>query len=77
MLTIDQKAKILAKAGMAVSPEGGDFGLATNDASSWEQRVNEAYVAYSAARAARSLREAESARNTEMLRRMAWSSAVL
>ncbi|MDA7417259.1 hypothetical protein PGB34_12890 [Xenophilus arseniciresistens] len=77
MLTIEQKAKILAQAGLGAGPAGDEFGSAAADRAGWEQRVNEAYVAYSAARAARSLREAETARNTEMLRRMAWSSAVL
>lgn len=38
--------------------------------------MEQSYVAYTAARAARSLREAENACQTEMLRRMAWSNAV-
>lgn len=72
MLTIAQKAKILSKAGLAVAVPA-DSTLPTE----WEHRVELGYVEYTAARAARSLREAESARQTEMLRRMAWSNAAL
>lgn len=72
MLTIAQKAQILSKAGLGTAHPG-----ATQPPADWERGVEEAYVAYSAARAARSLREAEHARSNEMLRRMAWSSAAL
>lgn len=72
MLTIAQKAQILSKAGLGVAPPQESAPL-----DEWEHRVEESYVAYTAARAARSLREAENARQTEMLRRMAWSNATL
>ena len=72
MLTIAQKAQILAKAGLGVSLPQPDASPAE-----WEHRVEQNYVAYTAARAARSLREAENARQAEMLRRMAWSNAAL
>ncbi|MBS0429366.1 MAG: hypothetical protein JSR41_18970 [Proteobacteria bacterium] len=72
MLTIAQKAKILAKAGLGVA-----LPQETAAPDDWEHRVEQSYVAYTAARAARSLREAENARQTEMLRRMAWSNAAL
>jgi hypothetical protein len=72
MLTIAQKAQILSKAGLGVVLPQAHVPL-----DEWEHRVEESYVAYTAARAARSLREAESARQAEMLRRMAWSSATL
>lgn len=72
MLTLAQKAQILFKAGLGTAHPG-----VAQSPADWARGVEEAYVAYSAARAARSLREAESARSNEMLRRMAWSSASL
>jgi len=72
MLTIAQKAQILSKAGLGSALTRGNMPLAE-----WEKSVEAQYVAYTAARAARSLREAENARQNEMLRRMAWSSAAL
>lgn len=72
MLTIAQKAQILSKAGLGVALPQQSTPLAE-----WEHQVEESYVVYTAARAARSLREAESARQAEMLRRMAWSNAAL
>lgn len=72
MLTIAQKAQILSKAGLGVALPQENAPL-----HEWEHRVEQSYVAYTAARAARSLREAENARQAEMLRRMAWSNAAL
>ena len=72
MLSISQKAQILAKAGLIQAERG-----TAQQGAAWEKSVEETYLAYSAARAARSLREAENARSAEMLRRMAWSSAAL
>ena len=72
MLTIAQKAQILSKAGLGVALPQDSAPL-----DEWERRVEQSYVAYTAARAARSLREAENARQAEMLRRMAWSNAAL
>ncbi len=72
MLTIAQKAQILAKAGAGTACSRSKLSQAE-----WERQIEADYVAYSATRAARSLRDAEDARHAEMLRRMAWSSASL
>lgn len=71
MLTIAQKAQILSKAGIGVAVAAP--GLSTAE---WEHEVEIGYVAYSAERAARSLRQAEAARQNDLLRRMAWSGTV-
>jgi len=73
MLSIVQKADILRKAGIAQVPSPPASG--TLAAGEWERAVETLYTEYSAARAARSLREAEAARQQEMLRRMAWTGA--
>lgn len=80
MLTILQKAAILTRAGItlpssqALRPLPGDaperqdpspFGAA------WERAVEILYVAYTQARAARSLREAEEGRQMDRLREVA------
>lgn len=76
MLTTVQKAKILGQAGFEVparpveavpadSPAGQDAALQT-----WTQAVENLYAGYAAARAAKSLREAEEARQLDMLRRL-------
>ena len=72
MLSIAQKADILRKAGVAQVPPPP---AASAAAPEWERAVEALYAEYTAARAARSLREAEAARQQEMLRRMAWTTA--
>lgn len=79
MLTTVQKAKILGKAGFEV-PACPD-GVAGADADAapespmqkWIRAVEILYATYAAARAAKSLRDAEEARQNEMLRRMSAS----
>lgn len=63
MLTTVQKADILRKSGVEIPacPE------VTRD---WARRVDALFVDYVAARAAKSLRDAEEARQLELLRRM-------
>lgn len=70
MLTIHQQARILAKAGIGVRP------LEADDVAGREHEVEARFVVYTAERAARSLREAEAARSSDMLRRMNWSGAI-
>ena len=78
MLSTTQKANILKKAGVQV-PE-----MPTSDAATagglhttreWATAVENLYVSYVAARAAKSLREAEEARQLDMLRRLASNGA--
>jgi len=73
MLSIQQKAKILAKAGQSVpaSPVDAD----ASAIAAWTKDVENLYVAYVAARAAKSLRDAEDARQLDMLRRLSAHSA--
>ncbi|WP_399680854.1 hypothetical protein [Xenophilus sp.] len=73
MLSIAQKADILRKAGIAQVPPPPAAGAPADD--DWERAIDALYAEYTAARAARSLREAEAARQQEMLRRMAWTTA--
>lgn len=68
MLSTQQKAQILKKAGQPVPLMPGGTGPA---AEAWVREVENLYVSYAAARAARSLREAEEARQLERLRRLA------
>ena len=73
MLSIQQKANILRKARLAppsLAPDADESSIAD-----WSREIEQRFVNYSAARAAQSLRSAEEARQQEMLRRMAWSSA--
>ena len=72
MLSTEQKAQILKKAGHAVPPMPAGTGP-TLDA--WSREVENLYVSYVAARAARSLREAEEARQLAQLRELASSRA--
>ncbi|WP_038203890.1 hypothetical protein [Xenophilus azovorans] len=74
MLSIAQKADILRKAGIAQVPPPPAAAEASAD-DDWERAIDALYAEYTAARAARSLREAEAARQQEMLRRMAWTTA--
>jgi hypothetical protein len=79
MLTVAQKANILRKAGIPVPP-GPDEPLPGMGASStaepalsadaWAATVNVAFVTYAAARAAKSLRDAEEARQLQTLRQL-------
>ena len=83
MLTILQKATILSKAGFEV-PACPNEDTLTSAASAvsqkmqeWGKAIETMYVAYVAARAAKSLRDAEESRQTDMLRRLslnAWAA---
>ncbi|RYF56403.1 MAG: hypothetical protein EOO29_52560 [Comamonadaceae bacterium] len=72
MLSIQKKADILRKACLAPPLPG----LETDEPSvgAWAREVELRFVAYSAARAAQSLRHAEEARQHDRLRSMAWST---
>ncbi|WGT63285.1 hypothetical protein [Variovorax paradoxus] len=83
MLTIFQKATILSKAGFEVPdcPAEDSSATSTNAVSQkmheWGKAIETMYVAYVAARAAKSLRDAEESRQTDMLRRLsltAWAA---
>lgn len=65
MLSTQQKAQILKKAGQSVPPMPGGTGPVLD---AWTREVENLYVSHAAARAARSLREAEEARQLEHLR---------
>ena len=71
MLSIQKKADILRQARMAPPHPTADADEGSRHA--WAREVEQRFVAYSAARAAQSLRSAEEARQHDMLRRMAWS----
>jgi len=80
MLTIFQKATILSKAGFEV-PACPAVDTSTSAVSQkmqeWGKAIETMYVTYVAARAARSLRDAEESRQTDMLRRLslnAWAA---
>ncbi|RYF81260.1 MAG: hypothetical protein EOO29_11085 [Comamonadaceae bacterium] len=75
MLSIHKKADILRKARMAPPSPAAD--AEESHVLAWTREVEQRFVAYSAARAAQSLRHAEEARQQEMLRRMAWSPGSL
>jgi hypothetical protein len=64
MLTIAQKADILRKNGIAVPAMPAD------DLRGWNADVDVLFVTYAAARAAKSLRDAEELRQLELLRRI-------
>jgi len=82
MLTIDQKAAILRKAGITVpafpdrsprsqgSADDAEAALAAA-VHRWSEAIDVLYVQYAAARAARSLRDAEQAHQLDALRRAA------
>ncbi len=83
MLTAAQKATILRKAGIPLPPAPDSTasiapGEATaqaeaaraDAADAWAATVNVAFVTYAAARAAKSLRDAEEARQMHMLRQL-------
>ena len=63
MLTTLQKADILRKSGCAVPVEA-------EPSTAWSHRVDALFVEYVAARAAKSLRDAEEARQLDRLRSM-------
>jgi hypothetical protein len=82
MLTIDQKETILRRAGVTVPafPEGHADGHPRDHAADaehkarvqrWSKAVEVLYVQYAAARAAKSLRDAEEAARLDQLRRAA------
>ena len=71
MLTTLQKADILRKSGL-------DLPACQEAESAWERRVDALFVDYVAARAAKSLRDAEEVRQLDLLRRMStrtWRNA--
>ena len=68
MLTTAQKAAILQKTGAAVPEAAAD--ATAEAASEWSATVNMLFVSYVAARAAKSLRDAEEARQLGVLRQM-------
>ena len=70
MLTARHKATILRKAGFDVPATPSDP-ESTTAFGSWIQSVETLYVSYAAARAAKSLRDAEETRQLDMLRRLA------
>lgn len=63
MLTTLQKADILRKSGV-------DVPACADAAVEWSSRVDSLFVDYVAARAAKSLRDAEEVRQLDLLRRM-------
>ncbi|HEY2254615.1 MAG TPA: hypothetical protein VGI11_03175 [Variovorax sp.] len=67
MRTTSQKAEILARAGIAVPafPAEGESAAAER----WKREIDNLFAGYVAARAARSLREAEEALQLDRLRR--------
>jgi hypothetical protein len=77
MLSTSLKANILRKAGVPIPAMGADA-MSGDElkaaASQWANTVETLYVIYTAARAAKSLRDAEEARQLVMLRHMAWGS---
>lgn len=80
MLTVLQKATILGKAGFAVPARPIDNAAAAATAGpvappspavhEWARAIETMYVSYVAARAAKSLRDAEESRQADMLRRL-------
>ncbi len=79
MLNVFQKATILGKAGIEVPPRPAadpvaDDALACPRTQEWAKTVEALYVSYVAARAAKSLRDAEESRQAEMLRRLSLSA---
>jgi hypothetical protein len=73
MLTTSHKASILRKAGVAVPAQPVDADMHAAG-SGWAKAIETLYVAYVAARAAKSLRDAEEARQLTMLRGLAWGA---
>lgn len=75
MLTTAHKANILRRAGVAVPPAAMTFLLTQEQRAQamqqWESTIDNLFVEYAAARAAKSLRDAEEARQLSMLRRLA------
>ncbi|MEJ1170939.1 hypothetical protein [Variovorax sp. CCNWLW235] len=83
MLTIFQKATILSKAGFEVPAcpaedlSASSTSVVSQKMHEWGKAIETMYVAYVAARAAKSLRDAEESRQTDMLRRLsltAWAA---
>jgi hypothetical protein len=79
MLTVAQKANILRKAGIPVPPGPGEdspedgtplSAAPVLTAEAWAATVNVVFVTYAAARAAKSLRDAEEARQLQTLRQL-------
>ena len=63
MLSARHKAQILTRVGIAVPPEDGE------PAKAWRREIDILYAQFAAARAAKSLREAEEARQASLLRK--------
>lgn len=77
MLTIFQKATILSKAGFEVPAcpaEDASASAVSQKMHDWAKAIETLYVSYVAARAAKSLRDAEESRQTDMLRRLSLSA---
>ncbi|MBT2336974.1 hypothetical protein J7E49_24105 [Variovorax paradoxus] len=80
MLTIFQKATILGKAGFEVPACPAEHASASSASAvsqkmhDWGKAIETLYVSYVAARAAKSLRDAEESRQTDMLRRLSLSA---
>lgn len=80
MLTIFQKATILSKAGFEVpacpaeDDSAASAGAVSQKMHDWAKAIETLYVSYVAARAAKSLRDAEESRQTDMLRRLSLSA---
>ena len=77
MLTIFQRAAILSKAGFEVPAcpaEDASAGTVSQKMHDWAKAIETLYVSYVAARAAKSLRDAEESRQTDMLRRLSLSA---
>lgn len=70
MLTTAHKAAILQKTGVAVPALPAGIGEALRE---WSAAVDSLFVSYVAARAAKSLRDAEELRQLELLRRISAS----
>ena len=74
MLTIDQKEAILRRAGITVPafPDQAVTGSGHEDClRRWTEAIDLLYLQYAAARAAKSLRDAEQAQEIDALRRAA------
>ncbi len=75
MLSTRHKADILRKAGLQVPACPTDAEAVEAALSTWAKAVEILYVTYAAARAAKSLRDAEEVRQIDMLRRLSASRA--
>lgn len=78
MLTTAHKANILRRAGITVPPASTSFLLNEGERAEalhrWESTIDNLFVDYAAARAAKSLRDAEEQRQLSILQRLAQRS---